>query len=185
MTTIWTRRRFLVAALAGAAVPAVPGLAQPARGRSPGSAAPLPARVRGILVAAMDAMLPAADGMPAAAEAGVLAYLEGVSAREPDVRARLRRAAAALDRRARPASFASLKDAQRVRVLEALEAKEPAVFATLRDDFYEGYYTRPEVWKRLGFEFYGPDRPGPGVPPFDEKAVERVRALSPLYRRVT
>ena len=178
---VFTRRRFLIAAAAGAAAR---GLALPVAGPQ-GAPPPLPARTRATLRAAMDAIVPAADGMPAAGEAGVLGYLEGVAAREPDVKEQLRRAAAALDRRARPAPFASLKDAGRVRALEALEAKEPALFESLRDLVYEGYYTRPEVWKLLGFEFYGPDRPGPGAPEFDEEAVARVGALPPLYRKVT
>ena len=133
----------------------------------------------------MDAIVPAADGMPAAGEVGVLEYLELVATRDADVRRQLRRAATALDKRAGPSPFASLPHERRTRVLAELEAKELAVFEVLRDFVYEGYYTRPEVWKRLGFEFYGPDRPGPGVPPFDENAVEGIRALSPLYRKAT
>jgi hypothetical protein len=182
----WTRRRFLVTSVAGAVAKsgAVRSAAESVPARHAASSA-WPDEVAAALRAAMDAIVPAADGMPSAGEAGVPEYLEIVATRDADVRQQLRRAAAALDRRARPASFASLKGAQRVRALEGLEAKEPSVFATLRDYVYEGYYTRPEVWKRLGFEFYGPDRAGPGVPPFDENAVERVRELPPFYRRVT
>lgn len=144
-----------------------------------------PDSVGAALRAAMDAIVPAADGMPAAGEAGVLAYLELVATRDADVRRQLRRAASALEKRAHPSPFASLPGERRARVLAELEAKEPTVFEALRDFVYEGYYTRPEVWKRLGFEFYGPDRPGPGVPPFDETSVERVRARPPLYRKAT
>ena len=181
MAGSWTRRRFIATALAGAAVPS---LARRAAAKTPPLAAPFSPRAREALSAALDALVPPGDGMPGALEAGVLAYLEGVAALDLDVKADLRKAAAALDRRAPRGSFAALDGAARVRALESLEKKEPAVFAALRDFVYEGYYTRPEVWKRLGFEFYGPDRPGPGVPPFDEKAVERVRALPPLYRKV-
>lgn len=133
----------------------------------------------------MDAIVPAADGMPAASAAGVMEYLELVATRDADVRRQLRRAASALERRARPSPFDSLQNERRVGVLAELEAKEPTVFEALRDFVYEGYYTRPDVWKRLGFEFYGPDRPGPGLPPFDETSVARVRARPPFYRRAT
>jgi hypothetical protein len=132
----------------------------------------------------MDAIVPAADGMPAAGEVGVLRYLEVLAGRDSDVSDRLRRAAKALERRAAPAPFASLKEAGRVRVLEALETKEPAVFEALRDLVYEGYYTRPEVWTLLGYETR-PGRPGPGMPSFDAKAVERVRAMPATYRKAT
>ena len=182
MATSWTRRRFLAAALAGAAVPT---LARRAAAKTPPPAPPFSDRARDTLRAAMDVLVPPADGMPGAGEAGVLGYLEGVAALESDVKADLRKAAAVLDRRSRAGGFAALDGAARLRVLESLEKKDPAVFVTLRDFVYEGYYTRPDVWKRLGFEFYGPERPGPGLAPFDEQAVARVRALAPLYRKVT
>ncbi len=182
----WTRRRFLTAAAAGtaAASGAVRAVAAPLAARPDASSA-WPEALGAVLRAAMDAIVPAEGGMPAAGEAGVYAYLELVASRDADVRLQLRRAATALEKRAQPSGFASLSGERRARALAELETKEPAMFETLRDFVYEGYYTRPEVWKRLGFEFYGPDRPGPGIPPFDETAVERVRALSPLYRKVT
>ncbi len=182
----WTRRRFLATAAAGTAAASGMVRTATASAAEPGRTSSVwPDTAGATLLAAMDALVPAADGMPAAREAGVMGYLELVATRDADVRRQLRRAASALEKRARPMPFASLPDERRARVLTELEAKEPAVFEALRDFVYEGYYTRPEVWKRLGFEFYGPDRPGPGVPPFDEEAVERVRALSPLYRRAT
>jgi hypothetical protein len=140
--------------------------------------------MRAALRAAIDDLIPAADGMPAASGAGVMRYLESVAAREPSLRLELRRAVDALERRARPARFASLSGARRVKLLSELEKREPVLFASLRDAVYEGYYTNPEVWKRIGFEFYGPERPGPGLAPFDEKAVEGVKARPPLYREV-
>ncbi|MGZ6972099.1 MAG: gluconate 2-dehydrogenase subunit 3 family protein [Thermoanaerobaculia bacterium] len=182
----WTRRRFLVAAAAGTAAVsgAVRAAATSTTARSDVSSA-WPDSVGAVLRAAMDVIVPAADGMPAAGEAGVSEYLELVAIRDMDVNRQLRRAASALEKRARPSPFASLPGERRVRVVAELEAKEPAVFESLRDFVYEGYYTRPEVWKRLGFVFYRPDRPGPGIPPFDETSVARVRARSALYRKAT
>jgi len=113
------------------------------------------------------------------------ARCEEISASDPDVRRDLRRAASALERRSRPRRFASLPSTRRTHVIAALEKEEPAVFGLLRDYVYEGYYTNPEIWSRIGFEFYGPERPGPGMPAFDERAVVRVRAMPPLYRKVT
>ena len=182
----WTRRRFLVTTLAGTA--AASGVARAAAASAPGGSAASsawPGTVRVALRAAVDAIVPAADGMPSAGEAGVLEYLELVATRDPDVRSRLRRAASSLDRRARPSRFAALPEERRVEVLAELESKEPAVFEALRDFVYEGYYTRPDVWKRLGFEFYGPERRGPGLPQFDEAALARVKSRPPSYRKVT
>ena len=182
----WTRRRFLRTAAAGtvAATAADRAIAALSAGTWP-SSSPFPAGVRATLLAAMDEIIPASDGMPAATAAHVMRYLDDVSARDADFRRDLRRAAAALDRRARPRRFASLSAARRLRAIAALEREEPVVFASLRDSVYEGYYTNPEIWSRIGFEFYGPERPGPGMPPFDESAVKRVRAVPPLYRKPT
>jgi Gluconate 2-dehydrogenase subunit 3 len=183
----WTRRGFLQTAAAGtfAATGAARAIAAlSAAGTRPASS-PFSAGLRETLHAAMDEILPASDGMPAASDTPVLRYLEEISAHDADVRRDLRRAAAALERRSRPRRFASLPPTRRVRVIAALEKEEPAVFGSLRDYIYEGYYTNPEIWSRIGFEFYGPERPGPGLPAFDESVLVRVRAMPPLYRKVT
>jgi len=183
----WTRRGFLETTAAGAfaatgAARAIAALS--AAGRRPASS-PFLVGVRATLRAAMDEIIPASDRMPAASDSLVLRYLEEISARDRDVRRAVYRAVAALERRSRPRGFASLSAVRRVRVIAALEKDEPAVFGSLRDYVYEGYYTNPEIWSRIGFEFYGPERPGPGMPAFDESAVARVRAAPPLYRKLT
>ena len=182
----WTRRGFLRAAAAGTlattgAARSIGTLSLTERRSSP---SPFPANVRATLRAAMDEIIPAETGMPAASGAQVMRYLEDLSARDPSVKRDLRRAASALERRAGPGRFVSLSAARRVQALAALEKHERTVFTSLRDYVYEGYYTNPEVWKLIGFEFYGPERPGPGVAAFDEKALERVRSTPPLYRKV-
>ncbi len=183
----WTRRGFLRAAAAGtfAATGAARAVAAMSSGTRPASSPPFTADLRATLSAAMDEIIPASDGMPAASDARVLRYLEQISASDGGVRRDVRRAAAALERRCRPRRFASLSAARRVEVMDALEKEEPAVFGSLRDHVYEGYYTNPEIWSRIGFEFYGPERAGPGMPAFDESAVVRVRAGPPLYRKLT
>ncbi|HEY3204368.1 MAG TPA: gluconate 2-dehydrogenase subunit 3 family protein [Thermoanaerobaculia bacterium] len=183
----WTRRGFLQTAAAGsfAATGAARAIAALSTAGTRPASSPFAAGVRATLRAAMDEIIPASDGMPAASSSQVLSYLEEISARDADVRREVRRAATALERRSRPRGFVSLSATRRVRVIAALEKQEPAVFGSLRDYVYEGYYTNPEIWSRIGFEFYGPERPGPGMPAFDESAVERVRAAPPLYRKLT
>jgi hypothetical protein len=183
----WTRRRFLKTAAAGtfAATGTVRTVAALSAAGTRPAPAPFSAGLRATLAAAMDEILPAADGMPAASGAGVMGYLERISAGDGEVRRDIQRAAAALQRRSRPQRFASLSAARRVRSLALLEKEQPAVFGSLRDFVYEGYYTNPEIWSRIGFEFYGPERPGPGLPAFDETSIERARARPPLYRKVT
>ncbi|HYV41912.1 MAG TPA: gluconate 2-dehydrogenase subunit 3 family protein [Thermoanaerobaculia bacterium] len=182
----WTRRGFLQTAAAGtfAATGAARAVAAMSSGTRPASS-PFTARLRATLSAAMDEIIPASDGMPAASDTQVLRYLEQISASDGGVRRDVRRAAEALERRCRPRRFASLSAARRVEVMKALEKEEPAVFGLFRDYVYEGYYTNPGIWSRIGFEFYGPERPGPGMPAFDESAVARVRTGPPLYRKLT
>jgi hypothetical protein len=175
----WTRRHFFEAAAGTlASLRAAASNARPA----PASAL---SRSAETLRAAMDEIIPAADGMPSASASGVARYLEELSNREASVKRALSRAAAALEKSARTKRYVSLEAEGRVRALETLERREPAVFAMMRDLVYQGYYTSPEVWKLLGFEFYGPDRPGPGIAEFDATALERVRARPPFYRRTT
>lgn len=139
---------------------------------------------RATLLAAMDEIIPREGDLPAASEAGVLGYLETLSARDSTVRGDLRRTASALERGARPGHFASISTQRRVQILTTLERDHEDLFGSLRDYVYEGYYTNSQVWTVIGFQFYGPERSGPGVGVFDEQSVERVRAMPALYRRV-
>jgi len=180
----WTRRRFLGTAGAASLGVASARAIAPKSNRTTAPAA-LSESQRGTLSAAMDEIVPAGDGMPGAVEAGVARYLEDLSARDADVRGDLMRAAAALARAARPTRFPALPPEKRVALLAALESREPAVFGAFRDLVYEGYYVNAEVWRRLGFEFYGPERAGPGVAVFDETALAGVKARGTLYRRLS
>lgn len=180
------RRRFLQLVAAGtlattAAGHTIDAVSAPAR--RPVSS-PFAPSERATLLAAMDEIIPRAGDMPAASEAGVLRYLEHLSARDSTVRRDLRRTASALERRVRPGGFASTSTQRRVQILATLERQHKDIFVSLRDYVYEGYYTNPQVWTAIGFQFYGPERPGPGLGMFDEKWVERVRAMPALYRSV-
>jgi hypothetical protein len=143
------------------------------------------ASARETLVAAMDELIPAEGEMPAASKAGGLNTLEAIAAGDADLRRNLKRAAASLAKRAKARSkpFASLTSDERIAILTSLEKEEVPLFATLRDCVYEAYYLQPEVWSAVGFEFVGPDRPGPGLGTFDETILERVRGRAPSYRK--
>jgi hypothetical protein len=70
-----------------------------------------------------------------------------------------------------------------VDALKRLERRPPAeLFATLRDFTYEAYYTRPKVWKLIGYEFYPTNQSGPRMEPFDEAVLAQVRKMPRLYR---
>jgi hypothetical protein len=174
-----TRREFLGATTTAAIVTSI----QPAR------ADVLTPDERAALAAAMDEIIPATDGMPAASQVGSLDYLERVVPSLDGLLDQFRRGLAGLDAQSRKSSgqpFAKLSHAGRVEVLTALERdSSPDFFRLLRDFTYEAYYTRPEVWKRLGYEPHLTDHPGPHMKAFDESTLAQVRKRGKLYREVS
>ena len=60
--------------------------------------------------------------------------------------------------------------------------ENPAQFAVLRDFVYEAYYTQPQVWKLIDYQFHATDHEGPRMKPFDEAVIAKVRT-KPVYFR--
>jgi hypothetical protein len=136
---------------------------------------------RAMLLAAMDEIIPAGDGMPAASEAGGIAYLERIASQDAAVAVEIRNSVEALLTSSEQ-PFHRLPHEARVTALQTLESHKPNEFAHLRDYVYESYYTQPRVWKLIGYEFYPTDRPGPHMEPFDETILDDVRKRPKLYR---
>ena len=191
----WSRRQFLeagaigsVAMISGTAVP-LPAMQQQGGTQEQKSATgALDARERGLLHAAMDEIIPAGDGIPAASEVGGLDYLGQLAGRDAKVAKELRDSLNALDGLTQSrlkASFSSLTHEQRVELLTALEKQDERTFRVLRNYVYEAYYTQPAVWKRIGYEFYPTNGPGPRVKEvFDEAVLTEVRKKSKGYVEV-
>jgi hypothetical protein len=176
----WTRRKFLEASSGTAALIT---FVQPA------ASAVFTAPERETLAAAMDEIIPAADDMPGAGTMGCLDYLERVVAELPGLTEQFRTGLAALDAESRRQSqqpFANLPRTGRVEILGAMERDvAPDFFRTLRDFVYEAYYTRPEIWQRIGYESHLTDHAGPIMKPFDEAVLAQVRTRGKLYRETT
>jgi gluconate 2-dehydrogenase subunit 3-like protein len=179
----WTRRRFLAAA----GVTTAAGLVlRPATART---ASPLPFTPgeRALLRRFADEIIPAADGMPSAEEAGAVAYLEALATSDEAVRGQLQAALAAVDKAARQRNrrgFTRLARSARVEALLSVERASPEAFAAARNLVYEGYYTQASVTRRLGYRFVPDDSPGQPLEPFEESLVERVRTAGRLYREI-
>jgi hypothetical protein len=176
----WTRRRFVGTAWTA------PGLVQIALDAAPATV--LRQNERENLRAAMDEIIPAGEGMPAASAAGGLEYLDRLAASNPDVKDRLRKIVSAIDAVSRKRfrkNFASLPSSDRAAALQDLEERPPPeLFADLRDLVYESYYTQPQVWKRIGYEPHLTGDAGPHMKPFDEAALAEVRRKAKFYREV-
>jgi hypothetical protein len=159
----WTRRQFVATSAGSALVSQI----KPA----PATAAPLDAAVQNHLRAVMDEIIPRQGNMPSASEAGGLEYFSALKQNEPAVAAEVL------------AAFEKVRNsAPLVEALKQFETEDPKQFAVLRDFVYEAYYTQPQVWKLIGYEFYPTDHKGPHMKPFDEAVIAQVRTKPKYYR---
>jgi hypothetical protein len=145
----------------------------------------LTTRQRAALLASLDVIIPAGLGMPSAGQAGCLEYLAGVSRADEGLASELAKSLDAVQAAAKTGfgrDFEALELKEQVATLQGLESSEVPAFRGLRDAVYEAYYTRPDVRKRLGHEFYPPERPGPLPAPFEPSVLARVRLMPRLYR---
>jgi hypothetical protein len=195
MKKSWTRRRFLetglkgsIAVGSGVAAGTLRATASAAEGHTRLPVSGLPQAERELLRAAMDQIIPAGDGMPAASAVGGLDYLDHLSSQDSDIRADLEGNLTALQQLCRQhqgKGFTAISQEGQLEALKTLEKQQPDTFASLRDYVYESYYTQPQVWKLIGYEFYPTNAAGPKMKPFDESVLAKVKRMPKLYREVT
>jgi Gluconate 2-dehydrogenase subunit 3 len=133
----------------------------------------------------MDLIIPAADGMPSASQAGGLTYLENLLQRDKDVAADITKGLAVVEAfsvRVFAKPFGELSQSDQISVLKEMENAALQQFDLLRAYVYESYYTQPQIWKLIGYEFYPTDHTGPHLQPFDESLLAVVREMPKLYR---
>src|ERR1700694_321336 len=177
----WSRRKFLEAgvvgsiAMRGATAGGLPSLHEEVKTQktasTTGTTGALQARERDLLRAAMDEIIPAGDGMPAASEVGGVDYLDQLAGRDKQTAKQLRESLAALEGLSKKrfrGSFLSLSHQQRVESLSSLEKGGAAAFKDLRERVYEAYYLQPKVRQLIGYESYPTDGSGPKMKPLDE-----------------
>lgn len=204
MNRKWTRRKFLETGLQGSVVvgSAVAAGAMPGTraGAAPQTTPPpdqgrterRSARVSGLgqaqrelLQAAMDQIIPAGDGMPAASEVGGVEYLDRLASESPEIKVDLEKSLTALQglsTKRLGKDFTALSPGDRVEALKKLEGQQPEAFGMLRDYIYESYYTQSKVWKLIGYEFYPTNTGGPKMRSFDESVLTKVKMMPKLYR---
>ena len=146
-------------------------------------------RLEELLRVTMDTIIPATDGMPSASAVGGVHYLEQLAQSDPLIRIKLEQSLRALDEvslKYFKSEFSSLTQGQRIEALKQFETQStPELFTDLRDFVYESYYTQPQVWKLIGYEFYPTNHRGPHMNPFDEAVLTQVRKMGKLYREVS
>ena len=191
----WTRRKFLETSVGGSVLvgsAAALGVGSPLVRLVPQekelSSSEFDSHQRKLLRAAMDEIIPASDGMPVASEVAGVEYLDRLARQIPKLKREFQKGLAALEETSRKrfqTNFLRLSRAERVEALTELEKRAaPKFFSTLRDSVYEAYYTQPQVWKLIDYEFYPTNQPGPRMKPFDESVLAQVRKLPKVYREV-
>jgi Gluconate 2-dehydrogenase subunit 3 len=195
MNRRWTRRRFLETGLKGSivvgggvAAGTLRATVPAAEGQTRLTVSGLTQAERELLRAAMDQIIPAGDGMPAASAVGGVDYLDRLAKQASDIRADLERNVTALQQICRQQlgkGFTAISQEDQFEALKRLEKQQPDTFASLRDYVYESYYTQPQVWKLIGYEFYPTNASGPKMKPFDESVLAKVKKMPKLYREVT
>ena len=119
-------------------------------------------------------------------------YIDATAARVPPIRPALLRAVDALEATALgtfDTAFAELEHDQRYELLTGLEADNPrGVFDLVLELTYEAYYRDQHVLdileRRTGFSMRR-TMEGWDMEPFDERLLERARALPPRVRSVS
>ncbi len=194
MNRRWTRRRFLetglkgsIAVGSGVAAGTLRATVPAAEGQTRLTVSGLTQATRELLRAAMDQIIPAGDGVPAASAVGGVDYLDRLAKQASDIRADLERNLTALQQICRQQlgkGFTAISQEDQLEALKRLEKQQPDTFASLRDYVYESYYTQPQVWKLIGYEFYPTNATGPKMKPFDESVLAKVKEMPKLYRDV-
>lgn len=139
------------------------------------------------LITLIDEIIPASGEMPAASQAGTLAYFELLAGTDPGLSETLHaalRSANALAQVRFGEELASIPSTSRTTIVAALAENEVSLFAGLRTFVYEGYYLQPRIWKLLGYEPYPTSSPGPSMAPFTPAMLQRIRAMPRRYRIV-
>ena len=195
MSNQWTRRDFLNTTLKSAAAagafawsPHGVRLTLAAFQEAAASEQVFAGAQRDLLKVVVDVLVPSGDGMPAASEIGAVNYIDALSRELPAIKSQVEvglESIVEISKRLFDSDFLALSSGQRVAVLTEMESRAaPTAFAALRGFVYEAYYTSPEVWKLIGYEFYPTYDSGLHMAPLNEELLAPVRQRPPLYKEV-
>jgi hypothetical protein len=190
----WSRRKFMKVgivasiALKGGTAGELSAALDERKAQNTGSATVgLESRERDLLRVAMDEIIPAGDGMPAASEVGGVDYLEQLVKNDNKTERELRKSLSELERlcsQQYKETFPSLSHESRIKALNSLEKSNPTAFKALRDYVYEAYYVQPRVQILVGYDGHPTNQAGPHLKPFDEAILAEVRKKPKFYREV-
>jgi hypothetical protein len=139
---------------------------------------------RRALSCVLDEIIPAsADGrLPGAGMLGLVARIEQVLERSPELVPVIAEGLAGLDAVAGAEGFAALERGDRRAALDEVAAAQPGFLPGLIFHTYLGYYASAEVQEGLGLEGRPPHPQGYEMEPNDLSLVEAVKARGRVYR---
>ncbi len=140
---------------------------------------------RSLLTAALNRIIPAEGQFPGAGDLGGAQSVESAVGKSLRLRRLFGEGLAQLEIAAAQrgdAGFAELSAADQDDTLRQVEAEQPDFFRELVRQCYNGYYTNPEIFDRIGYTLPAPEDYKPL--PFDENLLEPVRQRGQIWRPV-
>ena len=136
---------------------------------------------------AMDEIIPANDKMPSASAVGGVAYILNIAEELPELSPLFKSLTDKIEAHSLQNSnsgFSDISKDERIDILKDLEQTEPELFKVLKDFTYESYYTNETVYELIKYEPHPTGTLGPKMEPFDEKLLERVKKMPPMYTTI-
>ena len=134
---------------------------------------------------AMDEIIPANERMPSASEVGGVLYILKILEELPELLPLFQSLLAKIESQSMAAvSFSQLKSDERISVLQDFEKSDAELFRVLKNFTYESYYTNAQVFPLIGYEPHPTGTSGPEMEPFDEKLLDRVKHIPPMYTKI-
>jgi hypothetical protein len=141
---------------------------------------------RTLLRAALNRIIPAQDGLPAAGDIGAVDSIETVVSGRGAERRGFLEGVGAIERTAGQMTdrdFRSLEPNEQDAVLRAVESARPDFFDELIRLAYRAYYGNTQIKLSLGLETRPPQPLGFALAPFQAELLDPVRARGPVYRK--
>jgi len=135
----------------------------------------------------MDEIIPANDKMPSASAIGGVGYILNIVEELPELAPLFQSLTYKIEEYSLQTSnskFTELSKDERIIILTNLEQTEPELFKVLKDFTYESYYTNESVYELIKYEPHPTGTLGPKMEPFDEKLLDRVKKLPPMFTKI-
>ena len=186
----WSRRRFSKAVISAQLLLVSGTLALPlacAKPKKDERDLPLDNSQQETLKFAMDEIIPANEKMPSASDIGSVTYVLNIMEELPDLHPLFQSLTDKIEAHSLQNSNSSFSDSnkkERAKILINFELTEPELFKVLKDFTYESYYTNEKVFELIKYEPHPTGTLGPKMEPFNEKLLERVKGIPPMYTKI-